>query len=130
MLTVEAQLAPKGKKKGVELAEAAEGLFEGNGEWERWLTWKEMKERCGAHSSWKGVKCKAENRVRNRQEKEPSSQQNIEPFNFINFHTFPGKRDPPDTMCKNLNGKKKNVDLFLKLRDFSREGSTYKEIGS
>ena len=64
------------------------------------------------------------------QEKEPTSQQNIEPFNVINFHMLPGKKDPLEPMCKNLNGKKKNVDLFLKLRDFSREGSIYKEMGS
>lgn len=120
MLTVEAQLAPESKKRGTELAEAAEGLFEEDGEWERWLTWKEMKERCGARSSWKGVKCKAENRERNRQENEPSSQQNIDPFNFITSKTI----------FENLNGKKKNVDLFLKLRDFSREGIKYKADGS
>ena len=52
-------------------------------------TWREMKERAEPVLVGRGRNVKQE----------------IEYFNM-----FPGKRDPPETMCKNLNGKKKNVD--------------------
>ena len=116
MLTLTAQIDTGGTQKGIQLAKGTEGLFMTEGGLERWLTWKELQERCGVRSRQAGVNCDArrdhnnELVIRNAMEREET----IDPALFFQWEVAPNKKGPRERNQKieknqNENFKKKKT---------------------
>ena len=103
MVTMIARVSEKENSSRLRLAEKLESLLGATEGFEKWLTWKEAKRRCGHRLMGKGVVCYAEKRgITNTEipESITTSEHSIDPFEFFNWEIAESKKDTVGTLGK------------------------------